>query len=293
MFKILSILLSLAVSACTMWGKADDGSTERPIHPTPYFCGTGPVDPLCDVDDDSGIVDQDAGTYFFTDAEFLETCGSGERQWDGSDYYAQTTPAGWEPSCFFNLVDTRKGRFVSSQNDPFEITMESDSADDFNRLRPDEVAELAYWMTAVHALMDLPCSSAGRRPYDILSKGHFVVVGDNNVFNDVYSGDDDPNRVGAYINRNRFNVCYESPDDVYWTSVIRSKLWTRQNVGVVVHEMTHMMSIIVNGHSDSDHEDPRLWRQAGGDESMMSIVIAIHDCQYFPLTCPDASNPEL
>ena len=231
---------------------------------------------------DSSLVLSDAGA--------AETCGTNDRQWDSDSDFSKPYSSNWEATCFYPIAITVKGRYTSPKFDPFEITVDYDNINDFNRLSPKEVGELAYWMTAYYYLLDLPCVS-NRAPYDILSKGHFVVTNDSKVFKQLFNETErDADNFTAFIHGNKELVCWEAPEDVYWTSIVRAWAWDRTNVGVVVHEMTHILSISVNGHSDPDHLDPRLWKAAGGEESLQALVIKTHDCTYFPSSCPDVDD---
>lgn len=221
------------------------------------------------------------------DAGASESCGTSNRQWEQGKDFSRPYSPDWKATCFYPIAESFKGRYVSPKFDPFEITVDYDNREDYYRLSPKEIGELAYWMTAYSYLMDLPCES-NRTPYEWLSKGHFVVVNDREVFKQLFNETErDANNFAAFIHGNKENVCWESPEDIYWTSVVRGSYWGRTDVTTVVHEMTHILSISVNGHSDAKHEDPRLWIGAGGKDSLDALVIKTHDCTYFPANCSD------
>jgi len=189
--------------------------------------------------------------------------------------------AGAPRTCVYAREETTNAVYVNPTFDTFEMTVEYEDRSDQYRLSAYEVGEMAHWMWAVHALMGLDNNDEVKQR---LSKGHWVVTTSNEIFGQLYNEEGDAGEIIAFINPDEASdACWEVPssDEAHWSSAIQSAYWRRDNVDVVVHEMTHVVALATYGDSDGDHVFPDMWEEFG-EESLQAIVINIHDRQYFP-----------
>jgi hypothetical protein len=153
------------------------------------------------------------------------------------------------------------GIYVDPDFRSFEMTVELENFVDY-RISAKDVGELAFFMTVAHKQMELPRANET----DLyLSNGYWVVVEDDNIFEQLFGNTYPASQIGAFWTP---HPCFKTPPGARWASVIRSKYWQVQGIDVIVHEMTHGLSLATYGTADSGHLSPQLWLNFGKDTLM-------------------------
>jgi hypothetical protein len=182
------------------------------------------------------------------------------------------------PSCNGPESYASENRFTSIFFDPdlrtFETSVDVDKFVSY-QLEAETIGELAYYMTVVHEDMGLDNPD---KVYEMLSSGHFIVVSSNEDFAYLFALDD-ADQFGGFIHIPATSACWPVPETTKWTSVVRANYYALDYVTLVVHEMTHALSIAADGTSDPEHSNELLWLRYGAD-TLMNKVIVKHETKY-------------
>jgi hypothetical protein len=178
-----------------------------------------------------------------------------------------------EEALHYSSEQRFKGTFVDSQFNPYVIQVDVDSTENYD-ISAQRVAELAYYLSAVHDIMQLPNNEKTR---ELLSNGHFVVVESDEAFSYLKGSNGD--KFAAFIFAQRGGECWEVSEGANWAGVVKARWWDSYEPSVIVHEMIHVVSLATYGHSDYKHEEELLW-DSFGQNTLMSIVLNEYDKEY-------------
>lgn len=169
-----------------------------------------------------------------------------------------------------------ESRYISYDFHEYKMFIDVDKTENY-KIHALNVAKLAYMLAYDHKISGMPNND---KVVDILSNGHFVVVEDDHLFEQLYTSDRvPPSQVGAFIDIGKDWACWESPAETKWSSIIRAKLYSALDPDVIVHEMIHAVSYATYGDSDANHSNELLWDELGED-TLQSRVLGLYDMDF-------------
>ena len=109
-----------------------------------------------------------------------------------------------------------------------------------------------------------------------LSNFHIIVPESNEEFRRLLNLTEGNQNLYAKVNSTNL-VCFEVPPGSKFTVIFKPYYFQKNDTGVdfVVHELVHMVSLVLSNHGDRKHEDRRLWTTLN-NRSVQSIAIRMY-----------------